>query len=389
MYFLMSVRAERLIRVVFSLLLTGLLSGTLHHSCAAQNLILYTTYTKISVPPGQSINYSIDLLNKGSGLKSADIAVAGLPKGWTYELKSGGYDVGGLSVLPGEKKEFSLAVQVPLKVNKGAYHLQVLARGQAALPLTVVVSQQGTFKTEFTTTQGNIQGAASSTFTYNATLRNQTADKQLYAFNSYAPPGWNVTFKANYKQVSSVEVEANHTQDITVEIDPPDQLAAGTYKIPVVAATNATSAKLELEVVVTGSYALELSTPEGLLSTTVTAGDTRRLEVLLTNKGSAPLKNIDMQFAAPTNWDVAFDPKKVDQLAPGKTASVFATIKADKKAIAGDYVTNLEAKTPEVSAKAAFRVSVETSLLSGWIGILIILAALGSVYYLFRKYGRR
>jgi uncharacterized membrane protein len=86
---------------------------------------------------------------------------------------------------------------------------------------------------------------------------------------------------------------------------------------------------------------------------------------------------------------VAFDPKKVERVEPGKTVSVFATIKADKKAIAGDYVTNIEAKTPEVSAKAAFRVSVETSLLSGWLGILIILAALGSVYYLFRKYGRR
>ena len=83
------------------------------------------------------------------------------------------------------------------------------------------------------------------------------------------------------------------------------------------------------------------------------------------------------------------DPKKIDVLPPGKSAQVFATIKADKDAIAGDYVTSMEARTPEKTSKAEFRVSLKTSMLWGWVGILIILVALGSVYYLFRKYGRR
>lgn len=96
-----------------------------------------------------------------------------------------------------------------------------------------------------------------------------------------------------------------------------------------------------------------------------------------------------MSFTAPENWDVTFDPKQIDALPARKTADVFATIKADKDAIAGDYVTNITAKTTETSSKAQFRVSVRTSFLWGWVGILIILLALGSVYYLFRKYGRR
>ena len=57
---------------------------------------------------------------------------------------------------------------------------------------------------------------------------------------------------------------------------------------------------------------------------------------------------------------------------PGQTARVFATVKATKNAIAGDYVTNIEARTQEISAKAQFRISVETSMLWGWMGILII-----------------
>ena len=60
-----------------------------------------------------------------------------------------------LSVLPKEKKTFNLKVDVPLKVNKGNYHFVVYA-GNAKLPLDVVVAQQGTYQTEFTTDQPNM-----------------------------------------------------------------------------------------------------------------------------------------------------------------------------------------------------------------------------------------
>jgi uncharacterized membrane protein len=134
---------------------------------------------------------------------------------------------------------------------------------------------------------------------------------------------------------------------------------------------------------------MELTTPTGLLSASVTAGDQKRIALLVKNNGSAPLKNITLNSSAPVNWDVIFDPKTVDTLGPGRSAEVYATIQADKKAIPGDYVTSLEAKVPEVSSKASFRVSVKTSMLYGWIGVLIVGGAVSAVYYLFRKFGRR
>ena len=114
-----------------------------------------------------------------------------------------------VSVLPKEKKTFNLKVEVPLKVNKGNYHFVVYA-GNAKLPLDVVVAQKGTYQTEFTTDQPNMQGNSKSTFTFSATLKNQTADQQLYALMANAPRGWNVVFKPNYKQATSAQVEANH-----------------------------------------------------------------------------------------------------------------------------------------------------------------------------------
>lgn len=372
------------------LLLTGLvfLVATVD-SRADEGVRLYTPYTKITVSPGETVDYSIDVINNTDQTKNIDISIAGMPKGWNFILKSGSWNVQQISVLPKEKKSLSLKVEVPLKVNKGTYRFRVVAGGFHTLPLAVVISEQGTYKTEFTTNQPNMEGQASSTFTFNLDLKNRTADKQLYALMADAPRGWTVSFKSNYKQVTSVNVEANSTEKITVEIKPPSEVQAGKYKIPVRAVSGATSDEAVLEVVITGTYGMELTTPTGLLSASVTAGKDRKIELVLRNSGSAELRDVELKYSAPANWEVVYNPKRVDRLAPGEETRVFATIKADKKAIPGDYVTNLEARTPETSSKAAFRMAVKTPLLWGWIGVLIIAAVLGGVYYLFRKYGRR
>ena len=367
----------------------GIVSFGSHAVEADQSVTLYTPYTKISVPPGESINYSIEVINNSKEIKNEEITVSRMPRGWTYILKSGSWNIKQLSILPGEKKTLSLKVQVPLKVNKGNYHFNVLANGMASLPLAVNVSKQGTFKTEFTTDQSNMEGNSKSSFTFKANLKNGTDDKQVFALESNAPRGWDVAFKANYKQVASVNVDENSAKDITIEIKPPSQVKAGKYKIPIRAVTGNTTATLELEVVVTGSYSMELTTPTGLLSTHITAGDEKKIELVVRNTGSSVLEGIKISSSKPLNWDITFEPKQIERLEPGKSEEVYATIKAAKKAIAGDYVTTINAKTPEASSKAEFRVSVKTSMIMGWIGIFIIFAALGSVIYLFRKYGRR
>ena len=125
------------------------------------------------------------------------------------------------------------------------------------------------------------------------------------------------------------------------------------------------------------------------MSTDLTAGEEKQLELIINNTGSSILSGIELSSQSPNNWTVNLDPKKVDRLDPGKSAQVFAKIKADKKAIAGDYIVNIDAKIPEATSKAALRISVKTPVLLGWIGVMIIVGALGIVFYLFRKYGRR
>lgn len=356
---------------------------------AEENVMLYTPYTKIAVPPGESINYSVDVINNCDEVKNASISVEGIPRGWKYEMKAGGWTVNQISVLPGEKKNFTFKVDVPFKVNKGTYRFSLAAPGVVELPLSVTVSEQGTYQTELSTKQPNMQGNSKSTFNFNASLKNQTADQQLYALMAEAPRGWNVTFRVGGKQATSAQVEANATENISIDVSPAANVQAGSYKIPIHATTSSTSAEIELEVVVTGSYEMELTTPRGLLSTDITAGETKRIDLVVRNNGSAELNDVQLTANKPVDWEVSFEPSKIEKLTAGSTTNIIATVKASKKALPGDYITKVTAKTPEVNTTTEFRISVRTPMIYGWLGILIIIIVLGGVYFLFRKYGRR
>jgi len=370
-------------------MMLGVIPLKMHAEELEKRVMLYTPYTSISVPPGETIDYSIELINKSDEVKNTTISVDGIPRSWTSEIKSGGFSISQLSVLPNDKKSFTLKIAVPLKVNKGTYSFRVHAGTEAELPLFVTVSSQGTYKTEFTTDQPNMEGNSKSTFTFNAKLANQTAEQQLYALIANASRGWNVVFRANGKQVTSAQVEPNKTDNVTIEINPPANVEAGTYKIPVRATTGSTSAELDLEVVVTGSFQMDLTTPRGLLSSTITAGETKRIDLIVINNGSATLKDIKLNSSKPADWEVSFEPASIESLKAGESSSLQAIIKASKKALPGDYVTKINAHTSEVNAVADFRITVKTPMLWGWLGVFIIIAVLGFIFYLFRKYGRR
>ncbi|TYA78589.1 COG1470 family protein [Seonamhaeicola marinus] len=356
---------------------------------AGNGITLYTPYTNVSVPPGESIDYTVDVKNYGSQLRHVDISLSGLPKDWSSSLKAGGYSINRISVLPGEKKSVSLTINVPSKVDKGTYKIRVIAKNYDVLPVVIDVSEQGTYKTEFTSDQINMEGHSKSNFNFSAKLKNHTGEKQLYSLLAKVPRGWNVIFKPNYKQATAVEIEPGNTANISIEVKPPYGIKAGTYKIPVQAANKYSTANLELEVVIKGSYDLELTTPTGLLSSSITSGDEKKIEFVVKNSGSSRLSDITFNSSKPKNWEISIQPDIIPSLEAGATTQVYATIKSADKSIPGDYISKITAKTPEISSTASLRVLVKTPLLWGWLGILIILGTLFAIYYLFKKYGRR
>lgn len=350
---------------------------------------IFTPYTKVSVSPGSTVNYSLDIINNSEQTINENINISNIPRSWNYTLTASGMNINKVAVLGNDEETLKLKIEVPYRVKKGYYTFYAKLGSIASLPLTINVTTAGSNETELSCDQKNMEGTSKSNFSFNAVLKNKTANKQQYALMASPPKGWNVAIKPNHKQATSTEVDANGTKNINYTIKAPSNVKAGTYKIPVKAVSGSTSAEMELEVVITGTYEMSFSTPTGLLSAKITAGDDKKVELVVKNTGSTKLENIELSASKPKNWEVAFDNKKIESLEPGKKSTVYATIKADKKAIPGDYMTKITAKTSEANQNLSFRIMVKTPMLMGWLGILIILATIGGIAFLIKKFGRR
>ena len=68
---------KKLTAILFSLSY-GIISFGHSAVSAGDSLMLYTPYTKVSVPPGESIDYSIDVINNGDGPETLDLVVSPL-----------------------------------------------------------------------------------------------------------------------------------------------------------------------------------------------------------------------------------------------------------------------------------------------------------------------
>jgi len=176
---------------------------------------------------------------------------------------------------------------------------------------------------------------------------------------------------------------------VSVTAKPPAGVAAGQYPIEVVATAGAKQIKQDLQVEITGSYSVSMSTPNQVLNGHGPAGGVTEQQVTITNGGTAPLTNVRLAATAPTNWKVEFDQPTIASIAPNDTVTVTARITPSSDAIAGDYQVTFTTNADQSTASESIRFTVETSLEWALVGGALIVAVFAGLWWVFRKYGRR
>lgn len=235
----------------------------------------------------------------------------------------------------------------------------------------------------------NIESATNEPFRFSASLYNAAVGQQLYELKAELPAGWQISYRVDGSQVTSVNLAAGQTREIAIEITASSNAAARKYIIPFKAISPSQTLQLQLEAVVKGSYGATLGTPSGRLSEELTSGSHKDIELEVTNTGTLPLSSLSISSQLPSGWEASFSPSQIERLDAGKKVSIKATLKVPDKTIAGDYSATFSLGGNNANAQAAFRIFIKTSVLSGWIGILTIALAVLAVYLLIRKYGRR
>ncbi|GAC1666911.1 MAG: hypothetical protein NVS9B8_08520 [Candidatus Limnocylindrales bacterium] len=355
-----------------------------------------TPYPSISVAPGSSASFDLTITSSASG--TAALSVAGAPSGWKATLHGGGFVVNGVTTAPGKPGTARLDVTVPGDATATAAALTVKADlngTSATLPIRISVDAQVAGDITLTTTSPTLTGASDSTFSFNLTLQNGSAEDQTVSATTTGPAGWTISTKLSQANAASTVVKAGSSTTITVTANPPANAPAGHTELAVVATAGTKTINGTLGIDITGTFTMTLATPNDLVSAHGPAGSGTTQQVLVKNTGTGPLTNVKMTATQPTNWTVTFDQETIATIAPNDQATVTATIKPSGDAVTGDYKVTISAASGgtagagAANGSLAMTFTVETSplwLLAGFGLIVVILAAL---FYVFRTYGRR
>ena len=362
---------------------------------AAGGLDLYTDYPGMTAKAGDSLSFDLELDNMGEAC-DASLSVQSLPEGWEGYISGGGGQISRIHVPNGTASATAtFQLEVPADAAEGSYQVVLAADAGGGvsdtLTLDLAVSELQVSQGDFSSEYPEQEGAAGTSFSFNATLVNNSGESRSYSLSAQTPSGWQASFKPSGEstQVASIELEPGASQGLTIAVTPPENVEAGEYTIPCSAISGSETLNMELSVTVTEKYQMDLTTPDGLLSFSAQAGADSDVTLSITNNGNVALENVNLTSTAPTGWNVSFDTPTIEVVEAGSTVEVTAHVTPSEDALTGDYVVTMRASTSETSDSAEFRVSVETSMVWGVVAVVILAAVLGVIGWIFRKYGRR
>lgn len=382
-------------RRTIALLVLPLIAAFLAGFQEFQGLLLSTSFPSQVVPVGESVSLTLQVSNRGLPPQVARLEMRQSPRGWQAFFLGGGRVVNAVFVEPDQTQSVTLRLEPPDDIGEGTYNFVVAAVGdesESELPIEIVLGDVIPVQIGLEVDLPTLRGTPDTSFRYQATLRNDADQDLLVALEAEAPEGFQVFFErgAGGQEVTSLPVRANGSERLTVDVSPPDGVAAGEYPIMVRAVAGDATAELNLTADIVGRIDLNVTGQEGRLSGRVYSGEETPLTVIVQNNGSAPAQNIRMEASTPARWEVNFSPEVIEALQPGEQIEVTANIVPAERAVAGDYILTFRAVPEEGNRDSAeFRITLLTSTQWGVVGLVLIAAALGVVALAVSRFGRR
>jgi uncharacterized membrane protein len=247
----------------------------------------------------------------------------------------------------------------------------------------------------------SVSSYAGSSFSYNVDLLyTGGTEPRVFDLQAKVPDGFTYSIMPTYgssSQITSLTLDpsASFPKTIALSVSPNSwQLPQpGEYPITVAASSGDIKGSIDLKAVITARYDLDIKTANGLLNTKATSGQDNYVTLSVANTGTADLEKVifSSKTSSPSGWSITFDPSEIDLLPVGTTRQVQVDIKPDKKSISGDYMVTISAQPQAKNAFGSFdlRVTVETSPIWGWIGVIVVVLVIAGLGYMFMRFGRR
>lgn len=357
-------------------------------------------YTGVVVPEGEDVSIDVTVTNKGRQDEFIELSLTQVPEGWDGRIRTYSFDVTGIYVPSDKSKSLTLKAEPAEGTGPGKYTFglkgqtqdgKLVSTSQVAITVREKEEEKKSKGVNLNTSYPVLQGPTDAKFEFSVEVENKTDKDSIFNLSASGPTNWEVNFKPAYedKYISSLRLKAGQSQSVGVEVKPYLLAEAGKYPIVVKVSSAEARAEAELNVILTGTYKVEIGTPTGLLSFSAMRGEPANVSFYVKNSGSATQSNLRFISVKPENWKAEFKPEQLETLPPGETKQVELTVVPAAQALVGDYSVNVMMEGERVNKNLEFRVSVKASSLWGWIGIGIIVLVLLGLVALFVYVGRR
>jgi uncharacterized membrane protein len=367
----------------------------------ARSIFMAAQYPGVEVPVEEKVSMDIIFHNKGKSDENVLVRIADKPEGWNVKIKTYRYAVTGIHVPGGDDKTLTFEAEPKPDVQPGKYDFRIEAQtedGEFKMEQTVSVTVTAAVEetdedrgVKLTTSYPVIRGPSDATFEFSIDVDSKLDEDAVFNLFANGPKGWDINFKPAYepKYITSLRLKANQNQSIAVEVKPALMADTGEYPINVRVSSGDAKGEVQLAVVLTGTYGLEVGTPSGLLSLDARQGKPANLSFYVKNTGSAANHDVKFMSFKPENWKIDFTPEKIDIIEPGDLKQVEVAITPYEEALVGDYSISVNVEGEKASKIIEFRTTVRASAAWGWIGIGIIVVVIGGLFGVFRWLGRR
>jgi uncharacterized membrane protein len=358
-------------------------------------------YPGVEIPLGDDVSMDIIFYNKGRSDEDVDIWIEEAPDGWKAVIKTYRYNVSAVHVPSGEDKTLTFEAEPGETVKPGKYAFHIAAQtGDGAFKMrrSLNVNVRGREEdlreskgVKLTTSYPVLRGPSDAEFEFSLEVDSKLDEDAVFDLFAQGPEGWDFNFKPAYesKFISSLRLKANQSSTVAVQVKPALNSPAGEYPVNIRVTSGDAAAAGQLMVILTGTYELDMGTPNGLLSLDARQGKPANLSFYVKNTGSAINNDISFMSFKPENWKIEFKPEKIPALKPEELQQVEVNITPYEDALVGDYSVSVKVDGERASKTSEFRVTVKASAAWSWIGIAVIVVVIGGLTFLFRRLGRR
>jgi uncharacterized membrane protein len=387
----------------------------------ASDVSLDSPIRSIKLAPGEvRAELDLDLKNEIDERRIVTIALLDTPENWDVGVWNAFYDfeifefvVEPVDDTPGQRPRLRVDIPDDPAPEPGPYSFTIVIADAEAPSIvydrakfTISISEpevkelgEVILRTDFPI----FSGPASQAYQFEVVVQNETGEQQTFelssavGLNGVPQQGWDINFTPAFgdqKQIRSLSLLGAVDERVNVNVTPPRFTAPGDYTILIVAEGGESGEFTDTAVLglsVTGRGEVDATTPTGLLSMDATAGEPASGTIRLSNIGSGDLDDVSLLSDIPPGWVVTFVQDNVPSiLANGVPVDINFFVTPPDDAVPGDYIVTLSARSAAGSTSFVdFRVTVDQSTIWGWLGLVLVLAAVGGLGGLFWRLGRR